>query len=332
VRVEAPGHSGDEAGQRGDAAYGRPRGVPGRRRALDIGGQIAAPRNQVTRVEAGWPRRRSPRRGGRTGSSARRAWPMRVTAATASLPTSGREQARGRSWSRACSESAWQPLITARREVPPRSRVEHSRCPQAARSSLASAARALAWRRQGRELVNDLFFFFLLLFLFFFPPGGGRRRDGIARHLGEHAARATVEHSRCCRPSAVLWADLSCTATKVVGRVREKGTGMNVRRERPGTGLARYRPGQARVDILVESQRPLLDCCGSTFREGPVRRRPRQRKRCARGPDPGGYARKPKSSPRPVTTMVLPAPVSPVSARESRARSSSSESLMTRAR
>src|SRR5215470_17406199 len=144
------------------------------------------------------------------------------------------------------------------------------------------------------------------------------------------SAPAYLSSDSRCLPglSSCCWSAWPCTATRSSARYVSSDTGT----EQP-PAKARERPS---ADTVLDSTSvpssssppPASSTCRATGPSGAVRSRPSTTARCAPGRTRAGSARPPNSRPSPVTTIVLPAPVSPVSTVKP-GESSSSASSMT---
>src|SRR5215470_14426752 len=144
------------------------------------------------------------------------------------------------------------------------------------------------------------------------------------------SAPAYLSSDSRCLPglSSCCWSAWPCTATRSSARYVSSDTGTEQppakARERPSADTA-----LASTSVPSSSRPPpASSTCRATGPSGAVLSRPTTAARCAPGRTRAGSARPPNSRPSPVTTIVLPAPVSPVSTVKP-GESSSSASSMT---
>src|SRR5215472_7111583 len=121
------------------------------------------------------------------------------------------------------------------------------------------------------------------------------------------ACRCLAARSSCC------WSAWPCTATRSSARPINSDTGTL---RPPAYALDLPSAETERLTIRVRpsssSSPPASSTCSATCPSGSIRSRPSTVARSAPGRTRAGSARPPNIRPRPVTTMVLPAPVSPV--------------------
>src|SRR5499427_7838521 len=121
------------------------------------------------------------------------------------------------------------------------------------------------------------------------------------------ACRCLAARSSCC------WSAWPCTATRSSARPINSDTGTL---RPPAYALDRPSADTERLTISVRpsssSSPPASSTCCAAGPSASIRRRPSTVARSAPGRTRAGSARPPNIRPRPVTTMVLPAPVSPV--------------------